>query len=167
MESSIIFLHIIYKTRYLLIAGALIAACLYGFFYWQSNQKVSSSQPGGTLKTSANTSQPTSTLPQKGEKVAAVDVLVEKLRLRLEAEPNDVQGWVLLAKSYHHLQRWQESTEAFKKAKALGYQGEPQPLPSSVSSGQRLYTPPVNSVLSQAIEQAILKQSELSTDEAK
>lgn len=61
-------------------------------------------------------------------KVASIDALVDGLRRRLEAEPNDVKGWVLLAKSYHHLQRWEDASDAFAKAKALGYEGAPMPL---------------------------------------
>jgi len=57
-------------------------------------------------------------------KVESVGTLVEGLRRRLETEADDVNGWVLLAKSYHHLQRWDEASDAFKKAKALGYEGE-------------------------------------------
>lgn len=61
-------------------------------------------------------------------KVASVDSLVDGLRQRLEAEPNDVKGWVLLSKSYHLLERWDDAKYAMDKAKALGYEGEAKPL---------------------------------------
>lgn len=61
--------------------------------------------------------------------IGSVDVLLLGLKQRLEKQPNDVDGWVLLSKSYFHLDNWQEAEAAFEKAKALGYNGAWQPLP--------------------------------------
>jgi cytochrome c-type biogenesis protein CcmH len=66
----------------------------------------------------------------------SVDVLLVGLKQRLEAQPDDVDGWVLLSKSYYHLDRWKEADEAFEKAKALGYRGSWQPLPRIDSFSQ-------------------------------
>jgi hypothetical protein len=68
--------------------------------------------------------------------VAPVDELLVGLKQRLESQPNDVDGWVLLSKSYYHLDRWKEADEAFEKAKALGYRGSWQPLPRIDSFSQ-------------------------------
>ena len=65
-----------------------------------------------------------------------VDVLLVGLKQRLEAQPDDVDGWVLLSKSYYHLNRMEEAGAAFEKAKALGYTGSWQPLPRIDSFGQ-------------------------------
>jgi hypothetical protein len=73
------------------------------------------------------------------KKVASVEDLVEGLRTRLENSPDDMQGWVLLAKSYHHVQRWEDATDAFNRAKALGYEGE---IPLSETSNG--YIPPAS-----------------------
>jgi len=61
--------------------------------------------------------------------LASVEVLLVGLKQRLESQPDDVDGWVLLSKSYYHLNRWQEAEAAFEKAKALSYAGSWQPLP--------------------------------------
>jgi cytochrome c-type biogenesis protein CcmH len=61
--------------------------------------------------------------------IESVDVLLVGLKQRLEAQPADVDGWVLLSKSYYHLDRWEEAEAAFEKARALGYTGDWQPLP--------------------------------------
>ena len=66
----------------------------------------------------------------------SVDVLLVGLKQRLEAQPDDVDGWVLLSKSYYHLNRREEAEAAFDKAKALGYTGSWQPLPRIDSFGQ-------------------------------
>ena len=68
--------------------------------------------------------------------IEPVDVLLVGLKQRLEAQPDDVDGWVLLSKSYYHLNRREEANEAFEKAKALGYTGSWQPLPRIDSFSQ-------------------------------
>lgn len=73
----------------------------------------------------------TSTPDNQGSttEIESVDVLLVGLKQRLEAQPGDVEGWVLLSKSYYHLGRWEEAEAAFEKARALGYTGSWQPLP--------------------------------------
>ena len=61
----------------------------------------------------------------------SVAELVSGLEQRLQEKPNDMQGWVLLGKSYHHLQNWNKATEAFEQAKKLGYQGSIPTLPNA------------------------------------
>ncbi|MDH3760377.1 MAG: tetratricopeptide repeat protein [Gammaproteobacteria bacterium] len=61
--------------------------------------------------------------------LAPVEVMLEGLKQRLEKQQDDVDGWVLLSKSYYHLNRWKEAQTAFDKARALGYTGDWQPLP--------------------------------------
>jgi len=68
--------------------------------------------------------------------IEPVDVLLVGLQQRLEAQPDDVDGWVLLSKSYYHLNRMEEAEAAFEKAKALGYTGSWQPLPRIDSFSQ-------------------------------
>ena len=63
-------------------------------------------------------------------KIASVEQLLNGLKARLNAQPDDVKGWVLLAKSYHHLGYHEEATQAAAKARALGFTGEILPLPS-------------------------------------
>jgi len=60
---------------------------------------------------------------QSPMKAESVDVLLDGLLSRLEAEPDDVEGWVLLAKSYQYLGRAEESKQAFLTARKLGYTG--------------------------------------------
>ena len=60
---------------------------------------------------------------------APVDVLLVGLKQRLENRPDDVDGWILLSKSYFHLNRFKPANEAYEKARSLGYSGDWQPLP--------------------------------------
>ncbi len=60
-----------------------------------------------------------------GEKrIASIASLVDGLKQRLQKEPGDVKGWVLLAKSYHHIGDWHEAAKAAAKARELGYTDE-------------------------------------------
>ena len=72
--------------------------------------------------------------------LAPVEVLLVGLKQRLEKQPNDVDGWILLSKSYYHLNRWKEAREVFEKAKALGYTGNWKPLPRIDSFNQSSFS---------------------------
>lgn len=78
-------------------------------------------------------SSPPATSAAAGQNSAAsvdsVEVMLVGLKQRLDNQPDDVDGWVLLSKSYFHLQRWEEANQAFEKARTLGYTGRWQPLP--------------------------------------
>jgi len=112
---------LILVTLTLLAAGMYLAAT-------QFSTTVEKTDPMTDFKASQAASPAPSSLDSSGD-LAPVDVMLVGLRQRLEAQPNDVDGWVLLSKSYYHLKRWQEAEEAFEKAKTLGYTGRWQPLP--------------------------------------
>lgn len=57
-------------------------------------------------------------------KIASIEQLLGGLRDRLEQDPSDMKGWVLLAKSYNHLGMKGDAEAAAEKAKALGYKGD-------------------------------------------
>ena len=52
--------------------------------------------------------------------IPSMSVLVNGLQVRLEQEPNDAGGWLLLAKSYQHLGQHDRAQLAYERAKALG-----------------------------------------------
>ncbi len=92
--------------------------------WWHSESKSVKEVPVAvsTAHPAASTHAATDAMPT--QKVDSVEVMVERLRARLEKEPNDVDGWVLLGRSYHYLERWDDAKAAFAKARALGYQGD-------------------------------------------
>ena len=53
-------------------------------------------------------------------KAASVTELLAGLEQRLQENPDDAKGWLLLAKSYDHLGRSQDAAAAYDKAAALG-----------------------------------------------
>lgn len=74
----------------------------------------------------------------KSVNAGSIDQLLVGLRQRLEKEPNDVGGWVLLAKSYHHLDRWHEAEKAAAKARALGFKGDIFPGERSIAPNSHI-----------------------------
>jgi cytochrome c-type biogenesis protein CcmH len=57
---------------------------------------------------------------QSSKGTASVANLVDGLKERLEQEPNDADGWILLARSYEHIGRRPEAIAAYEHAKSLG-----------------------------------------------
>lgn len=86
--------------------------------------------------------------------IAPVEDLLGGLKARLKANPEDVGGWVLLAKSYRFLGDEKASDAAFEKATALGYvvkkedQIAAQPRPAYVPiPRQRPLSPTMKAIL--------------------
>ncbi|HEY9198253.1 MAG TPA: hypothetical protein VIR60_02725, partial [Gammaproteobacteria bacterium] len=52
--------------------------------------------------------------------VPPVDQLTERLAQRLKNDPDDADGWLLLARSYHHLGRRADAQSAYAQAQAHG-----------------------------------------------
>ena len=50
---------------------------------------------------------------------ADAEALVSRLALRLRSEPGDLEGWVVLARSYEALQRFDDAVAAYRRALAL------------------------------------------------
>jgi cytochrome c-type biogenesis protein CcmH len=48
-----------------------------------------------------------------------IKAMVDKLAAKMEKEPNDVEGWLMLSRSYKVLERFQDAANAMRKAYAL------------------------------------------------
>lgn len=144
------------------VLGAFVASGIVGALTTQ--QKLVAPIAADTAKPTPNTAAAThpsaatsmnamdATQPVRAD---SIEVLAEKLKARLEQQPNDMNGWVLLARSYHYMQRWDEAQAAFAKAKSLGYQGEPEPLPADTQTqAENTATPdPVFEDISRVVQQ--------------
>ena len=65
----------------------------------------------------AQTSQPQSAQPQS---VATIEEMVTLLATRLQQQPDDLKGWVMLARSYSIMKRYSEATAAYENVLRLG-----------------------------------------------
>ncbi|MGI9206286.1 MAG: tetratricopeptide repeat protein [Woeseiaceae bacterium] len=57
---------------------------------------------------------------RSGQSVGSVASMLAGLEGRLEREPNDAGSWLLLAKSYQHLNRLEDAVAAYERASELG-----------------------------------------------
>lgn len=57
---------------------------------------------------------------QSRKAVGSVASMLDGLKGRLESNPNDAGGWLLLAKSYQHLDQVEDANAAYERARALG-----------------------------------------------
>lgn len=90
----------------------------------------------------AKTSQETK-VPANGEKLASVDQLLASLEDRLEKNPDDGKGWLLLAQSYDHLDRRDDSIAAYRRAAKLG--AENAELAARIGVGSKAISYPPDS----------------------
>ena len=77
-------------------------------------------RPGIPSKTAVAAMQAKSAAGNGDRKAASVSTLLMGLEQRLQENPDDAKGWLLLAKSYDHLGRLQDAAGAYDKAAALG-----------------------------------------------
>ncbi len=56
---------------------------------------------------------------QDAEDLPSMEVLVERLAQRMEENPGNVEGWVMLGRSYTSLGRHKDALKSYEKAKAL------------------------------------------------
>jgi hypothetical protein len=121
-----------------LIISILIALALIAVVTYFATTRLSNPVERDLMREFKATPSVTSTPANQSSatKLESVDELLLGLKQRLQSQPNDVDGWVLLSKSYYHLNRGQEADAAFQKAKALGYRGSWQPLPRIDSFSQ-------------------------------
>lgn len=75
-----------------------------------NSMSVPSSSPPVSTRSSAGS----------GGKAASVTTLLAGLEQRLQEDPDDARGWLLLAKSYDHLGRPRDAAAAYERAATLG-----------------------------------------------
>ncbi|MEE4175722.1 MAG: tetratricopeptide repeat protein [Xanthomonadales bacterium] len=89
---------------------------------------------------------------------ADINELLMQLEARMAAEPDDVEGWMLLGRSYRSLQRYDEARAAFEQARRL----EPNDPAVAVELAEAMIftsppgepDPAVDGLLAQALDQA-------------
>lgn len=61
---------------------------------------------------------PTQTVAQEKVSQEQIEAMVSKLAQRMQANPDDLQGWLMLARSYKTLGRYDDAVQAYGKAEA-------------------------------------------------
>jgi tetratricopeptide (TPR) repeat protein len=125
-----------------IVPSVLIPLVALGIYSKLGSPDAIFTQGNSADRTRTATSSANSANPSKG--TASVASLVDGLKERLEREPNDADGWILLARSYEHIGRRSEAIAAYDRAKSLGKTDEtldeslsgeapPQEQPTSIA----------------------------------
>ena len=92
---------------------------------------------------------------EEPEAVAAFREPVERLAARLQSDPDNLEGWLLLGRSYVVLQRYREAADALRQAAALSG-GDPEVLgmlgEAIVWANDGVVVPEAVSIFRQALE---------------
>lgn len=100
-------------TAYVLGLGIPFIAII---FYLQIGQPILIENPNAVISPPAATAPASGPMERSPDQIAAN---VDKLAKKLEASPNDPQGWVMLARSYSSIEKFTESANAYAKATEL------------------------------------------------
>lgn len=71
----------------------------------------------GDFRTFDETSYQTAVSPDRADKASQVNAMVEGLAKRLEQQPDDMQGWIMLGRSYKALKRYSDAVATMQKAR--------------------------------------------------
>jgi cytochrome c-type biogenesis protein CcmH len=91
---------------------------------------------------------PVSASGAKAAELPDVDTMVERLALRLQKKPDDIEGWRMLGWSYFNLQQPAKAVEAYARAVAL----EPQGAALKSAYGEAMVAAENGTVTPQAVE---------------
>jgi len=95
---------------------ATVVAFVAASIYWVVEPVQSSTSDATRFEATSTPSAP----PAKNEKTASVGNLIGGLERRLEDDPNDGKGWLLLAKSHDHIGNSAAAWNAYARARELG-----------------------------------------------
>jgi cytochrome c-type biogenesis protein CcmH len=100
------------NTAYLLGLGLPLVAIV---FYMNVGEpdRITNPAPVGSAPASATAAAP----PERTQE--QIEANVAKLAKRLESNPNDAQGWAMLARSYSSMEKYNEAANAYAKATEL------------------------------------------------
>lgn len=102
---------------------------------------------------------------QEGMDAADVDAMVERLRARLQADPDNPQGWAMLGRSYMQMERFREAAEAYGElARAIERAGDGNPAAALGLRAQALFMANQGEVTAE-VDNAISRAREGNPDE--
>jgi cytochrome c-type biogenesis protein CcmH len=80
------------------------------------------------LQAAAGTARPAQQQAAGGEQAPSIEEMVERLAERLQQEPDNLEGWVMLGRSYFILKRYSEAAQAYANVMALAEEETPDLL---------------------------------------
>jgi cytochrome c-type biogenesis protein CcmH len=109
------------NSRAVVVALAVIIPTVSGLLYWTLGDPLAITHPSASVPTAQGGSD-------KAQQTSeGLDALSERLKKKLEQNPNDGVGWALLARSYVEIGRHADAVPMYEKAMKL-IPGDPQLL---------------------------------------
>ncbi|HSF66153.1 MAG TPA: c-type cytochrome biogenesis protein CcmI, partial [Nitrospiraceae bacterium] len=99
--------------RWVALALAIIVPTFSGLIYWQLGNPLAMTQPPAASLSAQESAEDAHPSDDR------LEALVERLKQKMEQNPNDGMGWVLLARSYEGLGRHAEAVPIYEKAITL------------------------------------------------
>lgn len=106
------------RRRLSLALLVLVPAIAAGFYSGLGSPSAATAENGHRNRAPIQSNTPSAN--QAKMPVGSVASMLDGLKARLESEPDDSGGWLLLAKSYQHLGQTEEANSAYQRARALG-----------------------------------------------
>lgn len=104
----------VYGLLFVLAAAPLSAVAMYATIGRPDIAADATASPGESR------AMPVPAPRSEDRKAASVTDLLAGLERRLQEDPEDAKGWLLLARSYDHLGRREDAATAYEKAAGLG-----------------------------------------------
>ncbi|MCP9439664.1 MAG: c-type cytochrome biogenesis protein CcmI [Nitrospira sp.] len=102
------------NVKYIALALVIIIPTASGVLYWSLGNPVAMTHPAASMLSASQGDVEDDRLMAEG-----LNTLIERLRQKLEQNPDDVTGWTLLARSYMAMDRYAEAVPVFEKAVTL------------------------------------------------
>ena len=102
------------SSRSVAVALAIIVPTVSGLLYWELGNPLAMTQPTADSLSAQGSSEDAH--PSSDD---ALDALIERLKRKMEQNPNDGVGWALLARSYVGMGRHTDAVPIFEKAVQL------------------------------------------------
>jgi cytochrome c-type biogenesis protein CcmH len=101
------------RSRPVAFALAIIVPTVSGLLYWELGNPLAMTQPTAAELSAQGSSE------GAHPSADSLEALIEQLKQKMEQNPNDGMGWVLLARSYVGMGRNAEAVQIFEKAVRL------------------------------------------------
>lgn len=101
------------RTRAAVLLGLMLAVFAGGYYYFQGSWQAQQIVMGEREQPAAS---------------GNVDEMIASLAQRMEQNPNNAEGWVMLGQSYFALQRYAESAQAYARLNSLNEKRDPDAL---------------------------------------
>ncbi|MCP9446040.1 MAG: c-type cytochrome biogenesis protein CcmI [Nitrospira sp.] len=102
------------NVKYVALALVVLVPMASGVLYWSLGNPVAMTHPAAGALSASQGDVEDDRLMAEG-----LNTLIERLKQKLEQNPDDVTGWTLLARSYMVMDRYAEAVPVFEKAVAL------------------------------------------------